>query len=231
MKQHLPEVTLVGVDCLDAERLAFAAAVCQHQLVFAEVKLLSSLDHPGENFIRIPPIDSRDKYSYFVMKELYRYIETPFALVIQWDGFVLNPQAWTPGFLEYDYIGAKWNMNDAYNVGNGGFSLRSRKLMEAVALDDRLSRYHPEDYMICRTYGAYLRSKGFRFAPAAVANQFSVEGAPWDRQFGFHRSDIAAWDSAAFAGSHPRYVELFNKYFGDGARLFRSLGLDTRRIS
>ena len=231
MKQHLKDVTLVGIDCVDMDRLAFAASVCQHQLRFGQVKLFSSLPHSEQETITINPITSREQYSYFVMKELYKYIETPFALLIQWDGFALNPQAWTDEFRQYDYIGARWAMNDAYNVGNGGFSWRSRQLMEAVALDKQLSRHHPEDYMICRTYGEYLRARGFRFAPATVADRFSVEGALWEGQFGFHRADISRWDRQQLAASHPRYLELFNRYFSDGAKLFHNLSLHTKGLS
>jgi hypothetical protein len=43
----------------------------------------------------------------------------------------VNPAAWDPEFLDWDYIGAKWFWAEAgKRVGNGGFSLRSYKLLE-----------------------------------------------------------------------------------------------------
>lgn len=87
-----------------------------------------------------------------MIKELNKYIETSYVLIIQYDGFILNPDAWTDEFLEYDYIGAPWWYTDDCNVGNGGFSLRSKKLLEILANDDSILETHPEDHHICRTY-------------------------------------------------------------------------------
>ncbi len=44
-----------------------------------------------------------------MIKRINSYVATPFALVIQYDGFILNPDAWRDEFLDYDYIGAPWN--------------------------------------------------------------------------------------------------------------------------
>ena len=58
---------------------------------------------------------------------------------------MLDGAAWRPEFLDYDYIGAVWpHVLDKYNVGNGGFSLRSKALLEAcraLPMVDRLSVY------------------------------------------------------------------------------------------
>ena len=49
---------------------------------------------------------------------------------------------WRDEFLEYDYIGAPWNVpaGSRNNIGNGGFSLR-RKFLE---VSSKL-RYNPDD--------------------------------------------------------------------------------------
>ena len=72
-------------------------------------------------------------------------------------------------------------------VGNGGFSLRSRRLLEAGA-DARITDLHPEDAALCRTYRELLASDyGVRFAPLALARRFAYENEPpSDRTFGFH---------------------------------------------
>ena len=35
-------------------------------------------------------------------------MRTPHVLLIQWDGFVVNPSAWSDEFLDFDYVGARW---------------------------------------------------------------------------------------------------------------------------
>jgi tetratricopeptide (TPR) repeat protein len=110
------------------------------------------------------------------------------VLVIQWDGYVVNPAAWTDAFLQYDYIGAPWGFhNDAHRVGNGGFSLRSSRLLRALS-DPDISETDPEDEMICRRYRPLLEERyGIRFAPEALAARFSFETTYFeDQPFGFH---------------------------------------------
>jgi hypothetical protein len=154
-------------------------------------------------------ITSRQDYSKFVMKHLAEHIYTAFVLIVQHDGFILNPHAWSEQFLDYDYVGAPWWYDDEYNVGNGGFSLRSRKLLAFLQADASINQYEPEDHQICRVYGSYLRQRGFRFAPESIASRFSIEGtlhcptnkpvkygSVWTNEFGFHgypRTDIRRW--------------------------------------
>lgn len=122
-----------------------------------------------------------------MLHELAAHIRTSYALCVQWDGFVLDGRAWQRQFLDYDYIGAVWpQFDDEYKVGNGGFSLRSRRLLEAtqtLPLDDS----EAEDVQIGRTHRRDLENKGVRFAPASIAEQFAYERtAPTGREFGFH---------------------------------------------
>ncbi len=123
-----------------------------------------------------------------MIKELAPHVDTDFALLVQWDGFVVNADAWSDDFLDYDYIGAKWIFHtDGHNVGNGGFSLRSRRLLEALR-DPHVVPGAVEDDAICRTYRTYLEAThGIRFAPEAVADRFSFEASYWTSPpFGFH---------------------------------------------
>ena len=75
-------------------------------------------------------IDSIEAYCKFIVKDLVKHIDTDFVLICQHDGFILNPKAWTDDFYLYDYIGAPWWHQDHKAVGNGGFSLRSKKLLQ-----------------------------------------------------------------------------------------------------
>lgn len=160
----LPDVTLIGVDS-NPGRLKKAADKCTKWIKFGAVKLITH------------SITSKEQYSDFCIKDLYKHVDTSHMLICQHDGYVNNWQAWDNDWLQYDYIGAPWHYNDGMAVGNGGFSLRSRRLMEIVASDRNITQHHPEDHHICRTYRPYLESKyGIKFAPIEVAEKFSFEG-------------------------------------------------------
>jgi hypothetical protein len=211
MKKNLKNVTLIGLDCVDIDRLKLAADICQEDFAFGAVKLLTSIDDADERIVNIAPVTSTEEYSKIFFYDLLDYVDTDFALVIQHDGFILNPAAWTDEFFKYDYIGAPWWYEDDNNVGNGGFSLRSKKLLQILKSDKNLTQYHGEDHCICRVYGDYLKTKGIRFVPEKLASTFSIEGAllppsmpvkygsVWKNEFGFHgieKTDISRWLSA-----------------------------------
>src|SRR5262245_61590852 len=73
------------------------------------------------------PIRSLQEYSEFCIKELAKHMIRKHCLIVQEDGYIIRPHLWNPLWLNFDYIGAPWG--DGV-VGNGGFSLRSRRLME-----------------------------------------------------------------------------------------------------
>lgn len=66
--------------------------------------------------------------------------------------------------------------------------------MQRLATDPHIQQTHPEDTVICITYGDYLTQAGFKFAPVELAKEFSVENDWWKGEFGFHNSDISDWD-------------------------------------
>lgn len=186
---HLPNLTLVLVDTVN-----YGKSVCslnESRKHIAPAKTIFFTDvgmriH-GVDVVNIPPIQSKAEYSRFIIKELYKHIETDFVLVTQHDGFCLTDK-FDPDFFDYDYIGAKWLYTDGRNVGNGGFSLRSKRLMEIVATDPIIDVYDPEDAVICRLYRRYLEEKhGIKFAPEDVADRFSFElNEPTNDTLGFH---------------------------------------------
>jgi hypothetical protein len=122
-----------------------------------------------------------------IIKDLPRYIDTEFALLIHADGYVINPHLWRDKWLEYDYIGAPWPLpQDDYSyrdefgviqrIGNG-VSLRSKKLMELAAARPMKYRYgnNNEDGHICCWNRRWLRIAGCEFAPLEEAIHFSKE--------------------------------------------------------
>jgi hypothetical protein len=129
-------------------------------------------------------------YSAFILRDLRNHIQTSHVLIIQWDGYVLDPTGWTDEFLDFDYIGAPWpQFKDAFVVGNGGFSLRSRRLLDACAhVLGEGKGGQAEDLLICRDSRLVLeRDFGIRFAPQSLADRFSFERTPRKGHvFGFH---------------------------------------------
>jgi Protein of unknown function (DUF5672)/SEC-C motif len=187
---NLSRVTLCCVDCVNHELALAAIGQCVQKCTFGRVLFVTDrlLEAEGIDVVRIPPLTSRQDYSRYVIKELGAHIDTDFVLLMQWDGFVINPAAWSDAFLAYDYVGARWGWpTDGHTVGNGGFCLRSKRLLTALA-DPRIAEFPTEDLAICRTYRAYLESAhGIRFAPDDVADRFSFEATyPKGLPFGFH---------------------------------------------
>src|SRR5262249_8179811 len=117
-KIKLPSVTLLGVDCVNIDRLVMVSKLCQRHIEFGAVKLLSSLSSNCKIITQIPDIPSHEEYSKFVIKDLNKYVQTSHVLIMQHDGFVLNYRAWDERFLDYDYIGAPWCYTDGLSVGN-----------------------------------------------------------------------------------------------------------------
>ncbi|WP_052467085.1 DUF5672 family protein [Psychroserpens damuponensis] len=203
---NLENVTLLGVDCVDLNRLICAADISETFINFKSVKLLTHFESSDSRVVKIPQITSIEAYSEFMIKELYKYVDTDFVLVFQYDGFVINPNRWSNNFFDYDYIGAPcfWGM------GNGGFSLRSKRLLHILKEEKRIVDYHPEDLKICKTYRPELEAQGITFAPKEIAQKFSVENKPWNGQFGFHNADISLWDSEKFI-SNENQKEFIDK--------------------
>jgi hypothetical protein len=191
----LDRVTLVAADCLNPEAALQAIAVSQDRCGFGDAILFT--DRPIRTSIArvvaVPSFSSRADYSRFVLKDLADHVPSEFVLLVQWDGFVMDPGAWDERFLDYDYIGAPWWYQDGMNVGNGGFSLRSARLLRATR-DAPLGRLDPEDEVVCRHYRPLLEARyGIRFAPEALARCFSFERVvPEHATFGFHGA-FNAW--------------------------------------
>lgn len=191
---ELPTVTLFGIDAHDPEGILRAAEISQRTIEFGKVNIITKRLFPGAN-----ADEGRRNYSKFMIRELTKHFDTNHVLTIHSDGYVLNWGAWDKRWLEYDYIGAPWDWYNENMVGNGGFSLRSKKLCEILAEDKNIQVFHPEDEMICRRYRSYLeKTHGIKFAPVEVAKKFSIEAYGlahhfriYDGEFGFHGPHVS----------------------------------------
>ena len=196
----LPGVTLACVDTVNHALALRALERSRTDVRFARSVLLTDALPPGlaapegVEVETIGRLASRDDYSRFVLKSLRAHVATAHVLLIQWDGYVVNAQAFDPAFLACDYIGAKWYWHDdAMRVGNGGFSLRSRKLLDALQ-DPHVELVDAEDVTIGRAFRPLLeRDYGIRFASEEIADRFAFEqrsaGAPDRDVFGFVKLD------------------------------------------
>jgi hypothetical protein len=189
-KVDLRGVSLVCVETRRSHLAIQAMERCMHQAEFGECLLLaphvpaalpSTIRH-----VRIPDITSVAQYSHFMVKQLGPYFSAGHALIVQWDGFITDASRWDPLFLDYDYIGAPW-FDQPMSVGNGGFSLRSRRLVDALQQLDT-PEVHPEDHVICGRYRPELERRfGVCFAPVDIASRFSWEAVePAEPTFGLH---------------------------------------------
>ena len=203
----LSAITLLCVETRDPALAHFAIQKCTKQASFGKVVLITDLAKlsdrindqtsnqtedqkvtrlPGVEYVQALPIKTTKDYSDLLLTGLRKYVAGTHVLVIQWDSFILHPELWINDFLQYDYIGAVWPHHLDTPVGNGGFSLRSVKLLEALE-SPAITKSHPEDLCICADNKITLENQfGIRFAPAQVAEQFAVERSEWHPAFGFH---------------------------------------------
>lgn len=186
------DITLVIVENRGHDMAKFAieqtlnAIDCKHVLNLGDKPLVDYA-----NFVKVDGTIDIHRYSTIVLKELCEHVTTDHLLIVQWDGMAVNRNFWTDDFLKYDYIGAIWPWVPV-NVcmGNGGFSLRSRKLIEACQ-DSRIklggTSSQNEDVVICVEYRAILQEVyGINYAPINLARQFSTEHEFLGPTFGFH---------------------------------------------
>ncbi len=191
----LPQVTLVAVDTRSPELALRALAHSSRHLAFARCLLLThgatGLHLPPHiEAVDIGPLRSAAEYSHWILASLLDHVATSHVLVAQWDGFVSDPEAWDDAFLEADYLGAPWGKApQGFLVGNGGFSLRSRRLLECLlAPAARAQWHHPEDICIGQTLRPLLEAEfGIRFGSLDMARRFACENEPPPGPcFGFH---------------------------------------------
>jgi hypothetical protein len=216
----LDEISLVCISGVNIRQSIYALWRSSREIKFECIKLITNntLNYvPKWLTIELADkncLSSIDDYSHFCVYELHKHIKTNYALVVQADGYVLNSNKWDDIFLNFDYVGAPWKVrSDAYidpfgnhqRVGNGGFSLRSKKLLE-VPLNKKIiwevntndfykhmnANNQAEDGIICVHNRHLYLEEGCKFAPFEIALNFSKEqNLPENlklKTFGFHKN-------------------------------------------
>ncbi len=190
----LNDVTLVTIETHYHDLAARALEETVKRLPVGRVVTFS--DRPllaGAKNVPVAPIGSLRDYCDIMLKGFWPYIETEYIIFAQWDAMAHDGTKWTNDFLNYDYIGAIWPWRPpGQNVGNGGFSLRSMKLLQAlrypvIQMVEDSEHGVQEDNYISIVHRQLLEQKfGIRFAPQELAKQFSYELGPYEGSMAFH---------------------------------------------
>ena len=179
------KITFVFIDDLYTDRCLEIIKMYENNGI-RNIKLFTSKSVKSPYVIKTDSIITKSQYSDFVLKRLNNYIGTEYVLINQWDGFIINFDQWSDDFFNYDYLGAPWWWkSDTIYGGNGGFSLRSKKLLNltcTLGYDESI----PEDEFICVKHLNELTQKGIKFANKEVSKRFSVENELSQKSFGFH---------------------------------------------
>jgi len=224
--KNIDNCTLYAVDCVQPELAIIALKESSKKILFKEIILFSNIkpNNIPDNikFIEIHPIKSLEEYSAFLLLQLVNYINTDFCLSIHHDGWIINSNNWRDEFLQYDYIGAPWPstsvflpVGEKYRVGNGGVSIRSKKLLNIIKdmnLDTNIKCH--EDTFIVHTIREYLESKGILFAPLDVAKYFSYELKCTDLNITFQ--DVLAFHGRSHTPDHIEHTKnILSIYYRD----------------
>ncbi len=192
----LPDVSIICADCVTPQVAIKAIEFSCREIKFKEAILFTDKDikHDWIQIHRINKISSIIDYNLFMINNLPHLVDSNHILVVQADGFVINSHAWKNEFLEYDYIGAPWDLhgckvwNKKIRIGNGGFSLRSRGLLNLLKTVKNYNGQTPEDSFI----SDLVHDQKLAYPQTGLAATFSLEcpleDYPFDltKSFGFH---------------------------------------------
>jgi hypothetical protein len=171
---------------------------CMRHAQFSEAVLFTPIQReiPGIRRVNIRPMDLTD-FNVYVNTSFPLHLHGDFAMSVHHDGFPIRWDLWQSRFLDYDYIGAPWPDG---TVGNGGFCIESRKMLDAkrrlphpsrevdwIENDRVVSHSIPADVYLCRTHRKQLETDGVTWSPFGTALEFSTEQIGNDKEsFGFH---------------------------------------------
>ena len=218
----------LDIDLLICNTLDFDIALktIEHNLKFFNFNkkiILSNRKEkiPGIAIHDVGKFESIKEYSDF-MPNLINYLDSNHLLLIQDDGHIVNPEMWDKNFLNYDYIGAPWPSSKSWlkrfekydyyetvrknfnenRVGNGGFSLRSRKFLEYCSSFQNCDNV-PEDIFFCILNFEKALDYGIKFAPFEVAYKFSAEHS-FRKYFNKHPKSYSKFEFSDHFGWHGK---------------------------
>jgi len=191
---RLPDITLIAFGTTNITGMLRALDASIEGIQWGAVKCINTV-----------PCPTIDDWNYNIVFRLGEFVDTPFAMLIHPDGYVVNPESWWDGFREYDFIGAPWPMPQddfSYRDGEGNLirvgnsvSLRSKKLLDlpkklGLEWKSYFGNTHEDGFITCHNR-KILEENGCKFAPIEVAKYFSrerdiPENMDVDKPFAFH---------------------------------------------
>lgn len=188
----LSNVTLLFVETRAHDITKRVIEDCLTKVSFKDVLIYSDqperIQIPGARYERVHDFPNKREAGQFYYSAAMGRVETDFALMMEWDAGIFDVSKWQPQFLGYDYIGAPWNTNDYMKVGNGGFTLMSKRLGHFLCAH-RAEFPVCTDWDICRNRRPQLEklAENFTWAPYELAQDFSWELCPRSPDtFGWH---------------------------------------------
>jgi len=216
---ELRNIDIVSANCICPNDAVLAIKQCCKYFEFGRKILFtnSNVQEDGVETIKIKKLSTVDEYNDFILS-LGEYVNNEYVLVVQDDGYIINPKLWTDEFFQYDYIGAPWPTEETWidcqlersrpfmrnvfpknRVGNGGFSLRSKRFLEYSLQFESCDGFGEDTFLCVTNYEKAIESK-IKFAEFELASRFSYEnpciefGTPWNSRtsldiknhFGFH---------------------------------------------
>lgn len=206
---NIRDVTLIAYTSIEFDATIRSLMKSSEQLDFGAIKLVSH-EKPHNLPDKIqweygPFIRDIDDFNYYMFLEFGKHVDTSHALYVQHHSGVLHPEMWNDDWLSYDFIGAPWGIiegaymaNDGTRsrVGNDGFSLKSKKLLDIPKENSMYLReeqgWKNIDGNTCCYWKKEMLELGVKYAPVEVAAKFSFENyVPENvgigKVFGFHR--------------------------------------------
>jgi hypothetical protein len=225
--KDLKQVDIICANSVNPNEGALAIQHCQKFFNFGKSILFTDIDGEAEGIevVNISKMSSVGDYNDFMLG-IGKYLDNDYVLVVQDDGHIINPELWDDEFLNYDYIGAPWPLESKWidgfrdeisermwrvlpknRVGNGGFSLRSKKYLEFSSKFSSCEGWG-EDEFLCQIHYEKAIDFGIKFAPFELALKFSYEnalqemGTPWGSYVSLDRSKHFGWHGKNFANTH-----------------------------
>ena len=217
---NLDNVTLICADDRNPREASQLLAHLNKEINFKKTKLFHSQEKSLPYTVSCPPISDIKKYNSLLLWELEKHIDTEFVMIVQLDGYFFDKKNWKNEFLNYDYIGAPHydckDMSKGALVGNGGFSIRSKKLLletRNIISSENINHENIslEDWFICEDIKDGLTSRGVRFSPKELAFKFSIQGhIDFNKDtFGFHGRHTFTYNNE-FDNQYAKQIKLFD---------------------
>lgn len=209
VKLDLSNILLCCIDDVDAARAIKVLNHCNSLCKFSESICLTSKDVETKSNIKIiktAPIGSVEDYDNFIALNLLDHLKDysfSHIIIVQHDGFILNPNGWSTKFLSFDFLGSPSDdiggpplTEGRVRFMNSGFCLLSKHFLNSlkILIDSRkLTNFFPLDGMISgiiTSNGVNIRSElenlNVVYGTGEIASQFSIEYGKYKGSFGYH---------------------------------------------